>query len=446
MKFIIIFFFLIFSTSLVSGTVVDFSERYQDYQGTWHKYTESNVHDYPMYSQIINGSKWDFTTLKDIISIPTTFDLTLSDTKISPSMTFPKTQLVSRMINYNATVAYLVFPYSLSRVKDWSDEHNIKLGRWKFDTAITIYDNNATPNYLNQSAYDFKIVDDEIRLYFIISEANKLIGNITVQMNSWTIDNATTSGFTSANVSLNGSRWTDSGQLAINHKNDAALNISGLVAYWSMDENTGTIVHQVNTESGVVNTTNQGTWNGNTTLNYSTGVIGNALQFDGVDDYVNAGNDASLNITSSFSATAWIKPTVGSDSGIISKDGISGNRGRYLLLMADGTLRSLISSNGTLITYFATTKIVNSSVWQHVATVYDASAQTLKVYINGVDESGTLTGTIPASINVCTISNRIGSRSTSYLNGSIDEVRIYNRALSQLEIKRLYNLTKHKYI
>jgi hypothetical protein len=82
--------------------------------------------------------------------------------------------------------------------------------------------------------------------------------------------------------------------------------------------------------------------------------------------------------------------------------------------------------------------------WQHVVGVYDASLQTLNMYVDGVLRNGTLNGTVPASqfsdngLPIF-IGNRFGFAQQSY-DGRIDDVRFYNRALSSDEIKRLYNL------
>ena len=75
-------------------------------------------------------------------------------------------------------------------------------------------------------------------------------------------------------------------------------------------------------------------------------------------------------------------------------------------------------------------------MWYHVAGVYNASAQTLDIYVNGVQDNGTLRGTIPASQINSAVNVNIGRRSGGYyFNGVIDDVRIYNRALSQAEIQ-----------
>ena len=84
--------------------------------------------------------------------------------------------------------------------------------------------------------------------------------------------------------------------------------------------------------------------------------------------------------------------------------------------------------------YSTTVRALN--VWYHVAGVYNASARTLDIYVNGVLNNGTLSGTVPASQINSAVNVNIGRRSGGfYFNGMIDDVRIYNRALSQAEIQ-----------
>ena len=84
--------------------------------------------------------------------------------------------------------------------------------------------------------------------------------------------------------------------------------------------------------------------------------------------------------------------------------------------------------------YSATVRSLN--VWYHVAGVYNASARTLDIYVNGVLNNGTLSGTIPGSQINSAVNVNIGRRSGGYyFNGVIDDVRIYNRAQSQAEIQ-----------
>ena len=83
--------------------------------------------------------------------------------------------------------------------------------------------------------------------------------------------------------------------------------------------------------------------------------------------------------------------------------------------------------------YSTTVRLLD--VWYYVAGVYDATAQTLDIYVNGVLDNGPLRGTIPSSQLNSPVNVNIGRRSGGlYFNGIIDEMRVYNRALSQAEI------------
>jgi len=71
-----------------------------------------------------------------------------------------------------------------------------------------------------------------------------------------------------------------------------------------------------------------------------------------------------------------------------------------------------------------------------VAGVYNATARTLDIYVNGVLDDGTLLGTVPSSQVNTNVNVNIGRRTGGfYFNGLIDEVRIYNRALTASEIQ-----------
>jgi len=82
------------------------------------------------------------------------------------------------------------------------------------------------------------------------------------------------------------------------------------------------------------------------------------------------------------------------------------------------------------------TTVRSLNVWYHVAGVYDAAAGTLDIYVNGVLDNGVLIGTIPGSQVNSAVNVNIGRRTGGYyFSGTIDDVRIYNRALSQTEIQ-----------
>src|SRR3990167_283101 len=96
----------------------------------------------------------------------------------------------------------------------------------------------------------------------------------------------------------------------------AAAPTSGLVGYWNFDEGSGATVADSSGNGNTGTLTNGPTW--------TTGKIGQALSFDGSNDYVDAGTGSSLNLASSLTVSAWIKPDTfggGSYGRIIDKRG-----------------------------------------------------------------------------------------------------------------------------
>ena len=217
---------------------------------------------------------------------------------------------------------------------------------------------------------------------------------------------------------------------------------SGLVGYWDFDEMGGTTARD---KSGNGNT---GTLGGGTAAyrpSWSQGVQplsggkpgGGALKFDGVDDWVDAGNGTSLNINPPITYTAWIKPH---DYGgaviyyfLTKGSGSSGiNFGISRISYGSIPAKSLLLFNGSFSVY--TPSAITFDVWNHVT--FTNNGTVTKLYINGVEmASGSQT-----LINASGINQLIGKRS-DYGNygGLIDDVRIYNRALSEAEIRYLYN-------
>ena len=170
-------------------------------------------------------------------------------------------------------------------------------------------------------------------------------------------------------------------------------------------------------------------------LGGGTGLLNNySVSFDGTNDYVDIGNASDLNFTTgSFSIAAWIKTSAaGSNDGIVCKDlrwqFIMDSSNKLHFALYDGTNNPAISS--------ATS--INTGEWTHVAAVRHTSDDKLYVYVDGVlDGSATdsLTASIASSDTV-----DIGRRQDSgeFFNGNIDEVSIWNKALSAGDISALY--------
>jgi hypothetical protein len=80
------------------------------------------------------------------------------------------------------------------------------------------------------------------------------------------------------------------------------------------------------------------------------------------------------------------------------------------------------------------------NTWYHVAGVYNATTLTLDIYVNGILDNGILRGIIPSSQVIPNINANIGRRAAGYyFNGIVDDVRVYDRALSQAEIQTIMN-------
>lgn len=173
------------------------------------------------------------------------------------------------------------------------------------------------------------------------------------------------------------------------------------------------------------------TWS-NTPLNHP------CLNFDGTDDYVNAGKASSLDITGAFTIEMWVKIPTGAatDNYLLAKH--NGTTAQYTVVL-DANAKIIV---GTTAGSLQGVGVLSRDVWYHIAVGRDASSNGF-IYLNGlVDVIGTLG--VPSSVDV---NLNIPGRTTGLFGQQsvIDEVRIYNRALSMSEISNLYNEVKQNY-
>ncbi len=208
---------------------------------------------------------------------------------------------------------------------------------------------------------------------------------------------------------------------------------TGLVGYWSFSEGAGSTTNDASGNSNTGTLTNMNT-TGNATSGWnSTGCkYGSCLKFDGVNDYVNAGTGSSLNITGALTIEAWVKPdgAVGAIAGIV---GPLVYRSYNLGLQSNGRLTIYLKDVYNL-TYVAVGAVI-PDVWNHIVLTYDkvAGVNNLKVYVGGIEVwHDTATGDIGTTTDPVWI-GKMGA-ATYLFNGTIDEVRIYNRTLSADEI------------
>jgi parallel beta-helix repeat protein len=212
----------------------------------------------------------------------------------------------------------------------------------------------------------------------------------------------------------------------------------GLVGYWQFDEGQGTTAYD---SAG----TNHGTLiNGPA---WTTGVLEGALSFDGVDDYVEVPDHASQQInTDQITLTGWV--TLAADVADTQKRIISKQQTVYIAwgleIFGDGyggsTGNQLVfhdSDGGTSAHNCVSPKHLGIGEWYHTAVTDDAGVK--RIYLNGLlDKSSDEGYGIPENINAPIIIGSGGPSSAFAFEGTIDDLRLYDRALSAEEVRQVY--------
>jgi hypothetical protein len=170
-------------------------------------------------------------------------------------------------------------------------------------------------------------------------------------------------------------------------------------------------------------------------VNNSQAQSASALHFDGSNDNVIVPVKSALNVVSAITIEAWIKPTKTSGvQDVMSKSSASSSNG-YIFPRTTGgwaTIEFLVNINSagwkTLKVPYGTDKI---GQWHHVAATYDGF--TMRIFIDGAQAGFfNFAGTITVNNNNLVLGNQPGL--SEYYGGSVDDARIFNRALSACEI------------
>ncbi len=202
-----------------------------------------------------------------------------------------------------------------------------------------------------------------------------------------------------------------------------------LVSWWKFNENSGSTA--ADSKGG-----NNGTIHG---ARWDTGVEGAALSFDGSKDYVTVPNAANLNVTNQITLMAWAKTMENKTCKVVEKGDWDGqsilqdhwNGWTAQIRTADNKSVSINWKNG----------IPVYGEWYHIAMTYDGKA--LRLFVNGqLMNSKAVTGKLHVNSRTFVIGSNDGSQ--KFFHGSIDDVRFFNKALSQTEIQAVFKNKDNK--
>ena len=229
---------------------------------------------------------------------------------------------------------------------------------------------------------------------------------------------------------------TDPGRF---EKGDVSLwsGASGLVGYWPMDEGTGTTTADLSGNNNTGTLTNSPTW-----VTSSNCKSGNCISFDGVDDHVIVANSSSVG-PAVMTVSTWARTL---NNSVIQEFVSKTEGGSYNLGINFWSANSLSWVAYIAGNYRAAEKSssIMNNTWHHITGTFDGS--TIRLFLDGVqvgsyNQAGTIsTITTPLCFGAeagPTICN--GGR---FLQGNLDDIRIYNRALSVDEVKSIYNAHK----
>jgi len=156
--------------------------------------------------------------------------------------------------------------------------------------------------------------------------------------------------------------------------------------------------------------------------------IGNCVNFDGTNDYISCGDGQYTGAF--FTASAWIYKTDSSQGGVVARTELLSSANYYIRVGGNSgffntvpTVQEMFTINPTL------------NTWAHIALTYDGV--TLIYYINGVVSSSAAKTGVPQN-SVGMAIGRPGTFDGQYFSGEIQNVLVYNRALSATEVKQLY--------
>jgi len=213
------------------------------------------------------------------------------------------------------------------------------------------------------------------------------------------------------------------------------IEVGGLIGHWEFDEGTGTVAYDSSSRNNTGYLHKSPLW--------TLGKFGQSLSFNGLDEYVRVSNKDDFNIEENLTLMGWVNPNGTSkrwNPTVIGKPGayrltIGRNQIPEIAIKSPGADQANIW--GYINCSAGYTDRLAEGKWYHVAGTYNIQNKLLELYINGnLVCSKAITGN-DGKISLTKTSLDIGlwTHNASYLNATLDDIKIFNQALTKAEIK-----------
>ncbi len=205
---------------------------------------------------------------------------------------------------------------------------------------------------------------------------------------------------------------------------------TGLVAYWKLDELSvrAALDSSGNGHNGLL--VNGPSW--------GDGKFNRGLVFDGMDDYMDVGHSGGLNFgTGDFSIAFWIKASYGGFHNIVRKGYGSGKSHFAVALRTNGILQTELDDGTQIVVSNDDGTVIDDDRWHHVVVNFDRDGLMTR-YIDGKPDGSAVN--IAGIGNINSPANLFISGQSDYSNGTLDDIRLYNRVLTISEVQDIYQL------
>ena len=431
------------------------------WDGVWRPNDELNISNgsWPyLYSG--NATNANFKVNDTTLSIPkANTEFRLKKNSISYNLIYSKSELQRKEKSINLTDAFIDFPYNLKSKKpkpEYWDQFNIKYDRFHFKAGlehIAIHDDTPVDyiedgkvyqdvTYLFPKDYKFEIENGQIRLKFKKNALDKLTGNVIVEIRTWDI--------VGSNNSIWGQNVTFNSTTEVKATGNVELRqtVDDYALYTRFDEGNGLVIHNENTSNVLEGYLEGDIGTNSTSGRFVQGKYGQAFYFNGINNKVLFNDHPDIRLPYDFSISFFIKQAPGvnnSDTDIMRKGSTMTADPKHwwkVEIKSNKTQGAVFKNNPPEIAEKDTVDRRDGN-WHFVA--YTRGGNTCSLIVDG--------STVAYRTNCPTNATNsallaIGSKDTynqttglDFTNGTIDEVRMFNRNLTSSQLASIRNNT-----